>query len=425
LTIARDFGSVTATSITAYRELKNTQITDDDYYSVPIPVLVGVTHNWSDEAKQFSQELRFGSNNDGPLSYVAGLYYFHQSLDSKRPFSLAGIPNFFYDFAKIKTDSYAAFVNADYEIADRLTLTAGLRYTKEKKVLDFEQKGYTFGPLNYPTIPRSLDRFSDNDLSPTASLKYEFTPDIGAYVTVSRGFKAGGWNPDITKRSTAREVRFDSEKVTNYEAGLRTQFMDRRLTINLTGYHMDYDDLQISQFLPATSEFIITNAGKAVIDGAELEVIARPSPWLIVRAGGAYNDAHYTEFLSGTGGDFTGQQFTNAPKWSGYISGDVTIPVKEGLDMLLHGDYRYESKVYFDDSRTVNQGLAYSRGSYGLLNARIGVQSSNGLEISLYAQNLTNKRMLLNRTNDLLGLGIVIDSYGAPRTYGVRFGVTF
>lgn len=425
LTVERDFGSVTATSITAYRKLKNTQITDDDYYPVPIPVLVGVTHNWTDKAKQFSQELRFASDTDGPLSYVAGLYYFYQFLDSRRPFSLAGVPNFFYDFAKIKTDSYAAFVNADYKFTDRLTLTVGVRYTKEKKKLDFEQQGYTFGPLNYPTIPRSIDRFSDNDLSPTASLKYEFTPDINAYVTVSRGFKAGGWNPDITKRSTAREIRFDAEKVTNYEAGLKTQFFDRRLTVNLTGYHMDYDNLQISQFLPATSEFIITNAGKAAIDGAELEVVARPSTWLIVRAGGAYNDAHYTEFLSGTGEDFAGQQFTNAPKWSGYVSGDVTVPVKDGLDLLLHGDYRYESKVYFDDSRTVNQGLSYSRGGYGLLNARVGVQTSQGLEISVYAQNLTNKRVLLNRTNDLLGLGIVLDSYSAPRTYGVRVGATF
>lgn len=425
LTVERDLGFATISSISAWRKLKTTQITDDDYYAVPIPVLVGVSHDWTDKARQFSQELRLTSNSGGPFSYVAGVYYFNQFLDSSRPFSLAGIPNFFYDFAKIKTRSYAAFVNADYEITDRLTLTAGLRYTIEKKRLDFEQKGYTFGPLDYPTIPRSIDRFSDRDLSPTASLKYEFTPDITGYVTVSRGFKAGGWNPDITKRSSAAEIRFDSEKVTNYEAGLRTQFFDRRLTVNLTGYHMEYDNLQISQFLPATSEFIITNAGKAAIDGAELEIITRPASWLSIYGGGAYNDAHYTQFLSGTGGDFSGQQFTNAPKWSGYVAGDITLPVGPDLDLLVHGDYRYESKVFFDDSRTVNQGLPYARGGYGLLNARVGLRTGDGIEVSLYAQNLTNKRVLFNRTNDLLGLGIVLDAYGAPRTFGVRVGARF
>lgn len=425
LTVEHDFGFATATSVSAWRKLTTTQVTDDDYYAVPIPVLVGVSHDWTDKARQFSQELRLTSNSDGPFSYVAGLYYFDQFLDSSRPFSLAGVPNFFYDFAKIKTKSYAAFVNADYEVTDDLTLTVGLRYTDEKKRLDFEQKGYTFGPLNYPTIPRSIDRFSDSDLSPTASLKYEFTPDVTGYVTVSRGFKAGGWNPDITKRTSAEAIRFDSEKVTNYEAGLRTQFLERRLTVNLTGYHMNYDNLQISQFLPASSEFIITNAGKAVIDGAELEVITRPASWLTVHAGGAHNDAHYTQFLSGTGGDFSGQQFTNAPKWSGYIAADATLPVTPGADLLLHGDYRYESKVFFDDSRTVNQGLAYARDGYGLVNARIGVQTEGGVEISVYAQNLTKKRVLLNRTNDLLGLGIVLDSYGPPRTFGVRAAAHF
>lgn len=424
LTVERDLGFATATSVSAWRKLETRQITDDDYYAAAIPVLVGVSHDWTDEARQFSQELRLASNGDGPFSYVAGVYYFDQFLDSSRPFSLAGVANFFYDFARIDTESYAAFVNADYRFTDRLTLTAGLRYTEETKNLEFEQKGYTFGPLDYPTIPHSLDEFSDSDLSPTASLMYEFTPDVSGYMTVSRGFKAGGWNPDITKRTSAKEIRFDSEQVTNYEAGLRTQFFDRRLTVNLTGYHMDYDNLQISQFLPATSEFIITNAGKAVIDGAELEVITRPASWLTIYAGGAYNDAHYTRYQSGTG-DFSGQQFTNAPEWSGYVSGDVTVPMRRDLDLLVHADYRYQSEVFFDDSRTVNQGLAYASGGYGLLNARIGVRTINDIEVSFYGQNLTNKRALLNRGNDLLGLGIVLDSYSAPRTFGIRVGAQF
>lgn len=196
---------------------------------------------------------------------------------------------------------------------------------------------------------------------------------------------------------------------------------------------MDYGNLQISQFL-GTDGFVITNAGKAVIDGAELEVIARPATWLSLRAGGAYNDAHYTKFDSsppgGIGGgaplvSYAGRQFTNAPKVEAYVSGDISAPINDNLDLVLHADYRYQSKVYFDDARTVKDGFAYSRNGFGLLNARVGVQTDSGLEVSFYAQNLTNKRVLVNRASDILTASMVVDNYGAPRELGIRIGASF
>lgn len=430
LTAARDVGIGEISSISAWRTLKTYSVTDDDFYVVA-PIFGTVSHRWLDKARQFSQELRLVSNSSGPFSYVLGLYYFNQVVKADRPFDVFGLTDVFFDKVRIDTDSYAAFANADYKITDQLTFTAGLRYTTETKKLDFEQKG--FAPTGYPDVPRSFDKFTDSDLSPTASLKYDFSQDINVYVTVSRGFKAGGWNPDITKRTTVEGIYFDAEKVTNYEAGLRTQFLDRKLTVNITGYHMDYGNLQISQFLGADG-FVITNAGKAVIDGAELEVIALPATWLSLRAGGAYNDAHYTQFNSsppgGIGGgaplvSYAGQQFTNAPKFEAYISGDINAPINDALDLVLHADYRYQSKVYFDDARTVKDGFAYSRDGFGLLNARVGVQTDSGLEVSFYAQNLTNKRVLVNRASDILTASMVVDTYGAPREFGVRVGASF
>jgi iron complex outermembrane receptor protein len=430
LTASHDVGIGEISSISAWRTLKTYSVTDDDFYVVA-PIFGTVSHRWADKAQQFSQELRLVSNSDGPLNYVFGLYYFNQVIKANRPFDIFGLTDVFFDKVRIDTDSYAAFVNADYKITEQLTFTAGLRYTTETKRLDFEQKG--FAPTGYPTIPRSFDKFTDSDLSPTASLRYSFSPDISIYATVSRGFKAGGWNPDITKRTTTDGIYFDAEKVTNYEAGLRTQFLDRRLTINITGYHMDYGNLQISQFL-GTDGFVITNAGKAVIDGAEVEVIARASDWFSLRAGGAYNDAHYTKFDSSPPGgigsgaglvSYAGQQFTNAPKFEAYVAGDVTAPITDTLNLVAHADYRYQSKVYFDDARTVRAGFAYSRDGFGLLNARVGVQTDSGLEVSLYGQNLTNKRVLVTRASDVLTASMVVDNYGAPREFGVRVGVSF
>lgn len=422
LTIDRGTDVGRITSITALRRLTDDFTFDDDYY-VNAPVFGSVSHHWHDKARQLSQEIRLVSEKSGPLSYVVGLYYFDQTLNSNRPFDVGAAQSVFFDLVEIGTKSYAAFANADYQITSKLTLTAGLRYTIEKKDLDFQQKG--FAPLGYPTIPRSFDGFTDRDLSPMASIRYQFNPNFMTYVTVSRGFKAGGWNPDITKETTTSGIQFAAEKVTNYEAGIKTQFFDRKLTLNVSGYHMDYSNLQVSQFLGTTVGFVITNAGKAVINGTEIEVIARPKSWLNLRGGGAYNDAHYTAFLSGNGADYAGQQFTNVPKYSAYISGEITAPLTSWANLQIHGDFRYQSKAFFDDARTVSIVGPYASDGYGIVNGNIGLKMSNGFEVSAYAQNLTNKRVLLARAADLLNLKVISDTYGAPREFGVRLGYSF
>jgi iron complex outermembrane receptor protein len=94
----------------------------------------------------------------------------------------------------ITTTSKAAFANADWRLSDALTLTAGLRYTKEEKDLDYLQNGFPFGVA--PSLPRQKDRLADNDTSPTVSLLWKATSDVNIYASVSRGFKSGGWNLD-------------------------------------------------------------------------------------------------------------------------------------------------------------------------------------------------------------------------------------
>eukprot|EP00611_Tribonema_gayanum_P001872 TRINITY_DN11388_c0_g2_i1.p1 TRINITY_DN11388_c0_g2~~TRINITY_DN11388_c0_g2_i1.p1 ORF type:complete len:214 (-),score=31.90 TRINITY_DN11388_c0_g2_i1:307-873(-) len=188
---------------------------------------------------------------------------------------------------------------------------------------------------------------------------------------------------------------------------------------------MDYSNLQVSQFLGTTVGFVITNAGKAVINGAELEVLVRPNSWLNLRGGGAYNDAHYTQFLAGSGANYAGQQFTNVPKYTGYVSGEATAPLGSFGSLILHADYRYQSKVFFDDARTISAGGPYARGGFSIVNANLTLKANNGLEVSAFVQNLTKKRVLITRTNDLLNLRVVTDTYGPPRQYGLRFGFTF
>lgn len=416
LTADYEFDSgYTLTSITAWRSLKGRHSYEDDYSPLSI-----VDHDFRDKGRHFTQELRVASPAENRFSYILGAYYFDQALNTDRQ-TFAGkdflVQGVFLDKADVDTRAYALFASADYRLTDNLTLNGGLRYTHERKTIDFLQTAIlTFPALDLQYASR------DNDLSPTVSLTWKVTPDVTTYVRVSRGFKSGGWNPDIT---ATPDIGFDSEKLTNYEIGVRARTPGGGLSVNLTGYYMDYKDLQVLQFLGPVVGNVITNAGAATMKGLELEMQARPARWLNIAAGGAFNDATYDRFESGTGTDYAGQQIIYTPRWTGFVTVDARLPVAAGTQLLLQADYSYESRVHFDNDRTVFLGLPYGRPGHGNLNARIGVALDQGLELVAFAENLTDKRFLTNRFTDGLGIGSVIDFYSPPRQFGVRLGYRF
>jgi iron complex outermembrane receptor protein len=417
LTIDKQLGGgYSLTSITGWRTLDQLLTNFDDDFS-PLDIAF---HRFVDHGRQFSQEIRLTSPSSGKFNYIIGGYYFRQSLNSNRPVTLStGFPiqGLVSNIVTTTTDTLAAFANADYHFTDRLTLNVGLRYTSDHKTLDFVQLGIPL--LGYPFFDFT-DKFTESDLSPTASLLYKFSPAVTGYAKFSKGFKSGGWNPDLT---ATPNIRFKAENVNNYELGLRTRLLDGRLTFNVTGYYMDYNNLQVAQFLGTFSGFVITNAGSARIKGIEAEFQAKPASWLSFSGGGAYNDAKYTRFDSGVG-NYAGQQFTRAPKFTAFASADVKVPVGFG-DFILHGDARYQGKVFFDDARTVKPVGFYGEKEYVITNARIGFALNNGIEVTAFVQNLTNRRILLDRQSDALQLGLVLDRYGPPRQFGGRASFRF
>jgi iron complex outermembrane receptor protein len=417
-TAERSFGDgYTFTSISAWRKLKQHLAGSDDYS--PLDIL---SHDFVDHARHYTQEFRIASPAGDRLSYVVGAYGFWQKLGSFRPARLGQdfpIQGTLVDDAGVKTRTLALFGSADYRFTERLTANLGLRYTNEHKSLAFLQTGVA--ALGYPDLDLQ-DTLSDSDLSPAVSLTFEATPDVTLYAKVSRGFKSGGWNPDI---AATPNIRFGPESLTNYEAGVRAQLFDRRMTLNVTAYVMKWKDMQVQQLLSTLEGLVITNAGKATIRGLEAELQARPAPWLSLSAGGALNDTEFDEFLSGTGDDYSGQHFLYTPKWSGYVAAEGRWPVGGFGDLVAQADYSAQSRVYFDNQRTVTAAGAYASGGYGILNARVGLAFSNGAELFVFGDNLTDKRVLVDRFSDGLGLGLTLDAYGPPRQYGVRLSYSF
>lgn len=407
-------GGSTLTSITAYRTQRTFVRGDDDYTTADL-----IWHTWDDRTDQWTQELRLSSRSGERFRYVIGAYALHQKSTSARPITLGtnfplnallGTSTFeFRNDVMVKTTAYSLFANADYDLLDKLTLNVGLRYTDESKKLNFAQLGV---PGLYPDLDLA-DEFADNDLSPTVSLIYRPVANMSFYGTVSRGFKSGGWNPDITSTD---QIQFNSESVTNYEIGTHMNLLDGRLALNAAVYHMDYDDLQISQFLSLALGRVIRNAGAVKIDGAEFDLTVRPASWLTLSTGAGYNDAVFTDYDDHAGGVYTGNQVQGSPKWSVFAAGDVRYPLGFG-DLIARAEYSYRSRVYF----TPNQDADFSTEPEGLVNARVGLSLMDGrMEVLAFGENLTDEVSLRDAFDQGVGVPVFLRAYSEGRRFGVR-----
>ena len=145
----------------------------------------------------------------------------------------------------LKTNAYAAFASANWRPLPGLTISGGLRINTESKDLVFDQTNSSFVPL--PNLSARLHR-KDSNLSGNASVSYEVVPDTRLYVSAARGFKSGGFNPDIVGST---DISFGPEKAWSFEAGIKSDLFDHKLRINAAGFYTDYKDLQVSALVGA------------------------------------------------------------------------------------------------------------------------------------------------------------------------------
>lgn len=438
LTVDWKVGGGTLTSISSYGQMARDRTNDTD--AGPLDVVASKLTNDQD---QFTQEIRFTSGTAGAVSYIAGLYYFRQDVDSfaQSCFGrITGVPGFLRGVCgdtsgTITTTSKAAFANADWRISDTLTLTGGIRYTDEEKELDYLQNGFPFGVA--PTLPRQQDRLTDNDVSPTVSLLWKAAPGVNVYGTVSRGFKSGGWNLDnITSNSITRfsQLRFTAESAWNYELGAKTTWLDNRLTLNAALYRIKYEDLQAVQLQQVLGGggavvAVVSNAANARSQGVELELVARPSENLLLTAGIGYSDAEYTDYVDRTSGgaalDFSGNRLDNAPKWTRNASIQYTLPAGD-LRWRFRGDWNMRSDYYFGRENLQTQRLD----GWNTANVQIGVgDSGQRWEVVAFADNVTDREYIVAKGAGgfpFPGVGTSNTfTYGTPRQYGVRSSLRF
>lgn len=420
-------------SITAWRRLKSSSNNDNDATEIFIQYL-----NQTERERQFSQEFNLNYNSD-KFRGVVGLYYFgdqdNQVNSGPVPPSVATPPArsaLLRAAAAVRTRSYAAFAQASFEVVPDLNLILGARYTSESKHFDQNFARTSLNPAtlgaNAPGFPVifSLDR-KDKAFTPKFGIDYQLTPDVFLYGSVTRGFKSGGYNNAATAAATAG---FNPEKIWAYEAGIKTQFFDRRVRVNLTGFIYDYTDLQVRQFI-SVGNAVISNAASAKVKGVELETLFRPVPDLQLSGNLAYLSAHYGSFPKAPvasaygylfpGGTISfnasGNRIENSPQWSGIAAIDYS-PMVGNYRFTAHLDYAFRGKVFYDPS---NVAIS-SQKSYGLVNANVSIGPERGIRLEAFVKNLTDKKYyVLIAGNGLAPAGLSAD----PRTYGGRVSFQF
>ncbi|WP_313804303.1 TonB-dependent receptor [Sphingobium sp.] len=416
--------AVSLTSITAYRDSSYKASLDDDQEQVDFVS----ADDFSDHSHFFSQELRLAGGT-GRLRYLLGAWYFDQKVRTDRGLGLGadlGVPGepVLTTRGSVTTESGALFGRLDYQLTDRLSLSGGMRYTREKKHAHFVQNDVTgiFPFLGFPNL--TFDgQSTDDDLSPSASLSYEIVPGANVYARFSRGFKSAAYNVDIA--SSLGGLTASPEKATSYEIGFKTLTLDKRLRLNIAAFHTDYDRLQVSQVLG--SGLALTNAGRAQIEGVEGEMSLQLSSRLRLEGNAAILDAHYKTFdncgvpasVGGGSTDCAGNDLVLAPHFSGYGAVNYEVPVTFGT-IFARADVDHRSTIYFEPTNND----AFKSGPRTLVNLRLGLRHGRW-DIAAWVQNLTDE-IYKTYADDRSGLGVFrTAAYGPPRTYGVSLSSTF
>jgi iron complex outermembrane receptor protein len=430
--LTQQLGAASIKLITAYRGYRHHFEIDSDglYFNLAESDLKARQH-------QLSAELQL-SGTSGPLSYIGGLfalrekatvlptgYTFDQVLYTCGCFYLPGeVPPFTTERRRFTSDSLAAYAQGTYRFTERLSATLGARFSHERKSIRNEV--FLLDADLRPTdllVAEGSNRDHWNSFTYRAGLEYQATRDVMAYGSLARGFKSGGFNSRSDESlPNLGLVPYKPETALTWEAGVRSEWLHRKLRLNATLFTTNYTDIQLRQLtiINGIETNLIENAARARIRGAELELAAVPLDRLTLGAAYGHIDARYLDI--GQVANLTlDSRFQRSPRNSFTVSADYEIPVRIGV-LELRGDYSYRSKEQFQLVAAMNDQPAY-----GLLGARLSLRSRDERwSIALFGTNLTDKRYRTAGRGTLMRLaGFAYSSIGLPRQLGVQVSGRF
>ena len=444
-----DLPDAVVTSVSAWRFWNWSPVTDTDL--LPLSALA-VADN-AVRQDQYSQELRIASSGDRKFDYLAGLFFYSETIDqhltvgygnaATQLFVSEALPSLILngvtkvDTNRYRTTSLAAFGQASYHITDALTFTGGLRYSHDDKRGNYNAVASGGLPLAGPLAAfaplragfASSGAFDvqskSGKLSGLANLSWQANDDVLVYGTYSRGNRSGGLN--LTQLAPGISPVVAPETVDAYEVGVKTSLFDKRMIFNLAAYVQNVRDYQATVGDPLRAAVYLSNIAKVQSKGFEVDMQGRISDLVTMYGGLAYVDAKTTDFPSAPCPlertnqafcDLSGFPVAGVPKWTASLGGEIHQPVEissAASEVYLGMDYSYRSGF-----NSAGVSAATELDALNLLNARIGIRSVNRrIDIVAWARNLFDKQYFSGLVVGAGNTGAIHAQLGDPRTYGL------
>lgn len=411
--------ALTLSSITTYQRI-GLSFKDIDSGGIFSSYDSGEIGGTPDPQEVYTQELKISSANPQKrLQYTAGVYGFAQdALEPTTNLALEQGPNTFAIFRNIANNfGLAVFGQAAYRFSPKWDLTAGLRFDYEDRESTFNGFGDLVDQDGVLTEIRADTTISGDyhALSPKVALSYQLSDKARAYVSYTRGFRAGGINAQ--RLPDGADQTFDPEYSDNFELGVKTQAFQQTLFIAATAFYINWTHLQFFNLVgPFT--FSRENVGDAVSYGLELE-----ASWLAVNnlqidASLGLNETEYDDFtltrinpltFEEVVSEIGGNRLSNAPQRTAFLAAQYTIPLAKELQLVLRGEFRNIGSYFTDIQNDLEQA------SYSLISTRSGIQYKF-LELYFWGQNLTDQRFIVYGSPDT-GFNR-FTRVSAPRMYG-------
>ena len=398
----------------------------------------GLTNGSREKFKTFSQEIRFTSGANKKFSYQGGLYYLNEQITGPPYVSvhpellvLLGVTaDDFFETAsvnsEIKTHSFAPFFSGSYRINEHWRLSGGLRYTIERKKLEYSQEVTPYYdptltiisgiavPLPAADSPEEIltREAEDNEPSGDIGLDYRFNQNIMTYGKFTRGFKGGGFNASFNSDATGGNLTFEPERVNSIEAGIKSIFADNRIRLNVALFYQDYQNKQ--EALVGATGVTVATAEEVDGYGFELETSSIIYPGLQADLSIGYLNMTFKKFMLGDE-DLSGNRVDKSPDWTVAFSPQYRTPIFASYQLLARIDLNYTGKSYND----LTNSEVIARRPVTLVNGRIGLSTLNDrYSLALWGKNLTDETFALFGWEFFWGDQLALNP---PRMFGLEF----
>lgn len=381
---------------------------------------------------KFTQELRLASSGDSAFEWLVGAFYTREKsqIDPQDFFAveagtdtIAGdIPRLVEIFLRSTYEEYAAFANATWSVTDRFDLTLGGRASRNEQDANQLLDG---APLGIPRTEFEEANSSEDVFTWSLAPRFEFSDDTAAYARIATGYRPGGPNvlPPGTPPGTPGS--YESDTLTSYEIGLKADWLDNRLLLDLAAFYLDWDDIQL--FAVVNDVGINANGGTAVSKGLEFAATATLMDNLTVSLNGAWTDAYLTEDTHPVVGGLDGDPLPWVPEWSSSVALDYEWSVRGDVTAWVGGDVSYVGERTDEFSNRNAAGEIREAESYTTVDLRAGFDTGRWT-FEAYARNLTDERGI----TALSGFDPTVSAAGAaevgiirPRAVGLTVGVEF